>query len=133
MAIRFVEIHAAADAEQLNTEWVVLHNDGTLPFHTRGCGMTVGRKGQSKRTELGIIDPGFLLKPGDKVRMLTGSPGKKAEGEPPDDGITNYYLLLPRSYLKGAGTVLTVTFRGQPVCKAEFDPAGEAGLAAPKA
>jgi hypothetical protein len=28
MAIRFVEIHAAADPEQLNSEWVVLENDG---------------------------------------------------------------------------------------------------------
>lgn len=133
MAIRFVEIHAATDAEQLNTEWVILANDGNRPFHTRGCGMSVGRRGKKSRSELGIIDPGFVLAPGEKVRMLTGSPGKKAEGDPPEDGITNYYLLLPKTYLQGAGTVLTVTLRGLAVCKAEFDPAAEQGLAAPKA
>ena len=132
MAIRFVEIHAASDAEQLNTEWVVLANDGKLPFNTRGCGMSVGRRGKKSRSELGIIDPGFVLAPGDRVRMLTGSPGRKAEGEPPDDGITNYYLLLPRTYLQGAGTVLTVTLRGLAVCKGEFDPSADDGLATAK-
>ena len=133
MAIRFVEIHAASDAEQLNTEWVVLANDGKLPFNTRGCGMSVGRRGKKSRSELGIIDPGFVLAPGEKVRMLTGRPGNATDGEPPDDGVTNYYLLLPRAYLQGAGTVLTVTLRGLAVCKAEFDPAAPDGLLAPKA
>lgn len=133
MAIRFVEIHAAANPAELNTEWVILENDGKLPFITRGCGMTVGRRGQSKRRELGIIDPGFTLKPGERVRMLTGSPGVKEQGEAPadgTDGVTNYYLLLPKPYLAGAGTVLTLTLRGQVVAKAEHDPAGAAGVAA---
>jgi hypothetical protein len=125
MAIRFVEIHAASDPAHLNTEWVVLANDGKLPFNTRGCGMSVARRGQ-KRRELGIIDPGFLLGPGERVRMLTGSPGAKAQGTPPDDGVDgvkNYYLLLPKPYLQGPGTILTVTLRGLQVSKAEFDPA----------
>jgi hypothetical protein len=133
MAIRFVEIHAAPNPAELNTEWVILENDGKLPFVTRGCGMTVGRRGQARRKELGIIDPGFVLKPGERVRMLTGSPGAKDEGTPPDDGVdgvTNYYLLLPKPYLAGAGTVLTLTLRGQVVSKAEFDPAAATGVAA---
>ncbi len=129
MAIRFVEIHAAADPEQLNTEWVVVENDGKLPFNTRGCGMTVSRKGQKKRSELGIIDPGFMLKPGDRMRMVTGNPGTKAHGEPPpEDDIKNYFLFLPEVMLKGAGTILTLTLRGLPVTKAEFDPAKPTGL-----
>lgn len=133
MAIRFVEIHAATEPELLNTEWVVLWNDGKLPFNTRGCGMSVSRRGKQGKTELGIIDPGFVLKPGDRVRMLTGSPGAKAQGEPPaeTDEIKNYYLLLPKPYLRGPGTVLTVTFKGSPVTKAEFDPGQDAGVAAP--
>ena len=75
MAIRFVEIHTASDPEQLNTEWVVVENDGKMPFNTRGCGMTVSRRGSKKRSELGIIDPGFVLKPGERMRMCTGNPG----------------------------------------------------------
>jgi hypothetical protein len=136
MAIRFVEIHAAATPTELNTEWVVLENDGKMPFITRGCGMTVGRRGQARRRELGIIDPGFVLKPGERVRMLTGSPGGKEEGTPPEDGVdgvTNYYLLLPGTYLQGAGTVLTLTLRGQVVSKGEHDPEAAAGVAVPVA
>jgi hypothetical protein len=129
MAIRFVEIHAAADDEQLNTEWVVLENDGKVPFNTRGCGMSVGRRGQKRRSELGIIDPGFVLGPGERVRMLTGNPGTKAHGDAPEDGIKNYFLFLPKTYLQGAGTVLTLTLRGLPVSKGEFDPAHAAGVA----
>jgi hypothetical protein len=130
MAIRFVEIHAATDGEKLNTEWVVLENDGKAPFQTRGCGMTVGQRGSAKKSMLGIIDPGFLLGPGEKVRMLTGHPGKDTDPPPPEEGVKNYYLLLPKTYLKGAGTVLTLTLRGMPICKGEHDPAGSAGVKA---
>jgi len=134
MAIRFVEIHPADDAEQLNTEWVVLENDGKVPFNTRGCGMSVGRRGHKRRSELGIIDPGFVLAPGERVRMLTGNPSTKAHGTAPEDGVKNYFLFLPKAYLKdGAGTVLTLTLRGLQVSKAEFDPAAPGGVAAPPA
>jgi hypothetical protein len=130
MGIRFVEIHTAADGDQLNTEWVVLENDGKLPFNTRGCGMTVGKKGTSKRSALGIIDPGFVMQPGEKVRMLTGNPGTKAHGDPPpEEGVKNYFLFLPKTYLAGAGTVLTLTLRGLAVSKATFDPEAPGGVA----
>ena len=128
MAIRIVEIHAATDPELLNTEWVVLENDGKNPFQTRGCGMTVSKRGEKRRSQLGIIDPGFLLGPGEKVRMLTGSPGREAEGPVPEDGTKNYFLLQPKVILQGPGTVLTVTLRGLAVCKAEFDPASSSGV-----
>jgi hypothetical protein len=130
MAIRFVEIKASDNADTLNAEWVILENDGKAPFNTRGCGMTVGRKGSNKKSMLGIIDPGFILQPGEKVRMLTGAPGKEKHGPVPEDGVTNYYLSLPKLYLNGAGTVLTLVLRGLPVSKAEFDPAQPSGVAA---
>jgi hypothetical protein len=130
MAIRIVEIHPAGDPQHLNTEWVVLENDGKNPFQTRGCGMTVSKRGEKRRSQLGIIDPGFLLAPGEKVRMLTGSPGREAEGPVIQDAIVNYFLLLPRTILQGPGTVLTLTLRGLAVCKAEFDPSAASGVAA---
>ena len=61
--------------EALNSEWVILENDGKAPFNTRGCGMTVGRTGSAKKSLLGIIDPGFVLQPGERMRMCTGNPG----------------------------------------------------------
>ena len=130
MAIRFVEIKASDNADTLNNEWVILENDGKAPFNTRGCGMTVGRKGTNKKSLLGIIDPGFVLQPGEKVRMLTGNPGTQAHGPAPEDGVKNYYLFLPKLYLAGAGTVLTLVLRGLPVSKAEFDPAAPSGVSA---
>ncbi len=134
MAIRFVEIHPAQDPEQLNQEWVILENDGKTPFHTRGCGMTVGRRGSNKKPMLGVIDPGFVLAPGERMRMCTGNPGTQSHGPTPDETeVKNYYLFLPKTYLKGAGTVLTLTLRGLPVAKAEHDPAAANGVAAPAA
>ena len=129
MAIRFVEIKASDNPEALNSEWVILANDGKVPFHTRGCGMTVGRRGSAKKSLLGIIDPGFVLAPGTKMRMLTGNPGTEAHGAAPEDDVPNYFLFLPRVYLQGPGTVLTLVLRGLPVSKAEFDPAQPGGLA----
>jgi hypothetical protein len=130
MPIRFVEIKPAENAESLNTEWVVLENDGKSPFNTRGCGMTVGRRGSNKKSLLGIIDPGVILQPGEKVRMLTGNPGTEAHGKPPEDDVKNYFLFLPKTYVGTAGTVLTLVLRGLPVSKAEFDPAAEHGIKA---
>ena len=130
MAIRFVEIKAADNAEQLNSEWVVLENTGKTPFNTRGCGMTVGRRGSSKKSLLGIIDPGFVLQPGERMRMCTGNPGTEKHGAPPpEDTVKNYFLFLPRTYVTAPGTVLTLVLRGLPVSKAEFDPAQPGGVA----
>jgi hypothetical protein len=133
MAIRFVEIKAPENPEALNSEWVILENDGKTAFNTRGCGMTVGRRGSAKKSLLGIIDPGFVLAPGDRMRMLTGNPGTQAHGAAPEDEVKNYFLFLPKTYVQGAGTVLTLVLRGLPVSKAEFDPAQPNGVAAPKA
>jgi len=130
MAIRFVEIKASESTETLNAEWVILTNDGKQAFNTRGCGMTVGRRGTNKKSMLGIIDPGFVLSPGDRVRMCTGNPGTQAHGAAPEDGIKNYFLFLPKTYLHGPGTVLTLVLRGLPVSKAEYDPAAPSGIKA---
>lgn len=130
MAIRFVEIKASESAETLNSEWVILENAGKQPFSTRGCGMTVGKKGSAKKSLLGIIDPGFVLQPGERMRMCTGNPATQAHGAvPPEDAVKNYFLFLPRTYVKDAGTVLTLVLRGLPVSKAEYDPAQASGIA----
>lgn len=128
MAIRFAQIKAAESVEALNTEWVILENAGKNPFNTRGCGMTVGRRGSNKKSLLGIIDPGFILHPGERMRLCTGNPGTQAHGTPPEDDVKNYFLFLPKTYVKGTGTVLTLVVRGLPVAKAEFDPEAPAGI-----
>ena len=130
MAIRFVEIKPSENPEALNAEWVILENDGKTPFNTRGCGMTVGRRGSAKKSLLGIIDPGFVLAPGQRMRMLTGNPGTQVHGPVPEDGdgVPNYHLFLPRVYITSPGTVLTLVLRGLPVAKAEYDPTQPNGV-----
>jgi hypothetical protein len=131
MAIRFVEIKPAENAEQLNSEWVILENVGKTPFNTRGCGVTVGKRGSAKKSLLGIIDPGFVLQPGEKMRMLTGNPGTEKHGPPPsEEQVKNYFLFLPKTYVGVPGTVLTLVLRGLPVSKAEYDPKAPGGVAA---
>jgi hypothetical protein len=130
MAIKFVEVKAADNADALNTEWVIIENAGKAPFSTRGCGMTVGRRGSNKKSLLGIIDPGFVLQPGDRMRMCTGNPGTQAHGNAPEDGVKNYFLFLPKTYVYGAGCVLTLVLRGLPVSKVEYDPAQPHGVKA---
>jgi hypothetical protein len=127
MAIRFVEIKAAEHGDALNTEWVILENTGKSAFSTRGCGMTVGRRGSNKKSLLGVIDPGFVLQPGERMRMCTGNPGTQAHGTPPEDDTKNYFLFLPKAYV-GPGVVLTLVLRGLAVSKAEFDSAAPRGV-----
>lgn len=129
MAIRFVEIKASENPETLNSEWVIIENAGKQPFHTRGCGMTTGKRGSAKKSLLGIIDPGFVLQPGEKMRMCTGSPGTEAHGKPPEDDVKNYFLFLPKTYVK-PGVVLTLVLRGLPVAKGEFETGADHGVKA---
>ena len=140
MAIRIVEIHAAESPEALNDEWFILENEGENPFSTRNCTLSVTRKSKSKskkkgknkrtRIELGTLDPGFVLAPGDKVRVITGNPGKKAHGKQLDDDTSNYSLFLGAAVLRGPGTVLIFGLRSLEVARAEFDPEAASGVAA---
>lgn len=129
MALRIVEIHPAEPAEQLNTEWFVIENGGELPFNTRNCTLVSHKKG-GKKTALGTIDPGFVIAPGERVRVVTGNPGKKAHGAMPEGEPRSYSLFLAAPVLRGAGTVLTLTLRSAAVVSAEFDPSAPGGVAA---
>ena len=127
MAIRIIEIHPADDPKTLNTEWFVVENDGDGPFSTRNCTLGVTR-GSKKRVDLGTLDPGFTLAPGARVRVVTGSPGKKVHGAAPVDDTTNYNLFLNAPVLRGPGTVLVFHLRSHVLCTAKFEPGADHGL-----
>ena len=130
MALKIVEIHPAVEPDALNTEWFVLENGGDKPFQTKNCTLAVSRKGSKKRFELGSMDPGFTIAPGERVRVLTGNPGKKAHGAlPPEDGAKNYNLFLGQPVLRGAGTVLVFGLRSHVLATAEYDPDAKTGVA----
>ena len=83
MALQFREAHATADKKQLNGEWFVLENAGATSVSTAGLQVISGRKGK-RGSVLGVIDPGFMLQPGEKILVVSGIPGKKSHGDPPD-------------------------------------------------
>lgn len=130
MNLSIVEIHPATEPKQLNTEWFILENTGDTAFSTKNCSLSVTRRGSKKRTALGTLDPGFVVAPGERVRIITGNPGKKAHGQPPSDDTKNYHLFLGDAVLRGKGTVLVFSLRSHELTAAEYDPEGKGGLAA---
>jgi hypothetical protein len=130
MKLRIIEIHPAKEPELLNSEWFVLENGGGQPFNTRNCVLRVQGKG-IRRSDVGTLDPGFILAPGEQVRVVTGNPGRKGHGEVPADALRNYHLFLASPVVRGAGTVLTLTLRSMELTSGSFDPAAPRGVAPP--
>jgi hypothetical protein len=134
MAIRIIELHPADPPDALNHEWFVLENQGERPFSTRGCTLSVARKGQRKKVLLGTIDPGFVIGPKEKVRVITGHPGRKAHGEmPTEDEVKQYNLFLNDPVLREPGCTLTLALRSLPVTAATWEPEAAGGVKPPKA
>lgn len=130
MNLKIVEIHAAKDNKALNSEWIVVENIGESPFSTRNCTLSVSAKGSKRKKELGTIDPGFTIAPGEKMRIITGNPGRKAHGKLPDEkDVKNYSLFLGGSILMGPGSVLHFSLRSHPLAKATYDPKAKTGVA----
>lgn len=131
MNLKIVEIHPAKDPAELNSEWFVVENTGDTAFSTKNCTVSVSRGNSKKKRELGTIDPGFTIGPGERVRVVTGNPGRKAHGPmPAEDGVKNYSLFLGGPVLSGAGTVVHFALRSLPVARAVFDPSIKGGIGA---
>ena len=131
MALVFREIHPAPNAESLNEEWFILENVGANPVTTKGVSMTRA-KGKGRGTAIGTLDPGFTLKPGEKIRLVTGIASKKAHGTPPaeTDDLKNYHLFLKGLVLQGTGTTLRLSLNQIEFGHAIYDPAAPGGVAA---
>jgi hypothetical protein len=131
IAIR--QIHAASAPALLNQEWFVVENTSERPFSTAGCTIAIGKSKASRLKPMGTLDPGFTLAPEEKVRVVTGNPGKKAQGQPPaDDGVRTYHLFLSSPLLSGAGSILAVALGQHELCRAAFDPKAADGVAPSK-
>ena len=96
MALVFREAHAAPDKKRINEEWFILENAlARTSINTGGLAGHLGpRQGQARLSLiLGVIDPGFMLQPGEKILVVSGVPGKKSHGEPPArEGLRTYHL-----------------------------------------
>jgi hypothetical protein len=134
MALTFREAHAAPDKKRINEEYFVLENDGATAISTARLQVITApptRPGQKPRrgSMLGVIDPGFMLQPGEKILVVSGVPGKKSHGEPAArEGMRTYHLFQHNGLLEGAGTVVKLALNQMEVAKLVYDPAAPGGV-----
>ena len=134
MALVFREAHAAPDKKKINEEYFILENDGATAIstaHLQVIGSRLPRPGQKAQrgSMLGVIDPGFMLQPGEKILVVSGVPGKKSHGDPPTrEGMRTYHLFQRTGLLGGAGTVIKLAMNQMEVAKLIYDPAVENGV-----
>jgi hypothetical protein len=131
MALAFREIHPASSTDLLNDEWFIVENTGQNPINTKGCTMMRARRRGGRGAVIGALDPGFTLKPGEKIRLVTGIASKKAHGEAPKeaDDLKNYHLFMKGPVLEGPGTVLRITLKQMEMGEGAFDPNAPGGVA----
>jgi len=131
MPLMFREAHAAPDKKRINEEWFVLENDGGSAVSTAGLSVLAARKGK-RPSLLGVIDPGFMLQPGEKILVVSGVPGKKSHGDPPArEGMRIYHLFQREGLLQGDGTIVRLALNQMEVAKLVYDPSAPTGVAAP--
>jgi hypothetical protein len=139
MALVFREAHAAPEKKRINEEYFVLENDGATAVNTarlQVISSKAPRPGQKAQrgSLLGVIDPGFMLQPGEKILVVSGVPGKKSHGDPPTrDGMRTYHLFQQSRLLEGAGTVIKLALNQMEVAKLIFDPETQTGVASSEA
>ncbi len=126
------ELHRASSPDALNEEWMVLENTGPQPVSAQGCSVTVARNAKDRPKILGTLDPGFMLKPGEKIRLVTGTASRKAEGTPPEqtDDLKNYHLFLKQAVLVATGAVVRLSLRQLELVRGTYQPTAPGGVAA---
>jgi hypothetical protein len=128
MPLVFVEVHAAPDKKKVNEEFFVLANQGASAVSTAGLQVIVSRPGK-RGSVMGQIDPGFVLQPGEKILIMSGIPGKQAQGEPPvRDGMRTYHLFQREGLLKGRGTTIRFAINQVDVARVSYDSSSANGI-----
>ena len=124
------ELHRAPSSDALNEEWMILENTGTQPVTAHGCSLSVARNAKDRPKILGTIDPGFVLRPGDKIRLITGTGSKKAQGTPPaeTEQLKNYHLFLKEQVLRSPGAVVRLSLKQLELARGTFKPDAPGGV-----
>jgi hypothetical protein len=129
MSLIFREAHAASDKKRLNEEYFVLENTGGTAVSTGGLQVVAARKGK-RGSVLGVIDPGFMLQPGEKIIVVSGFPGKKSHGDPPArEGMRVYHLLQREVLLQTSGMTIRLTLNQAEIARLEYDAGAPQGVA----
>jgi hypothetical protein len=130
MPIVIRELHRAPKKDLLNEEWIVLENTGAQPVSAQGCSVTTARSAQNHAKILGTLDPGFTLKPGEKIRLVTGTASKKAEGKAPaeEGALKNYHLFLKEPVITGPGAIVRIMLKQLELSKGTFKADAPSGI-----
>lgn len=129
MPLVFEEVHAAPDKKKVNEEYFILANQGASAVSTAGLQVIVSRPGK-RGSVMGQIDPGFVLQPGEKILILSGIPGRQAQGEPPArEGMRTYFLFQREGLLKGRGTTVRFAINQVDVAHVTYDGTAANGIA----
>jgi hypothetical protein len=129
MPLVFRTLHRAGKPELLNEEWLIVENTGPGPLSSAGWTLAVAAGRGQRPRPLGTMQPGFMIKPGEKVRLVTGTPSKKAQGAPPpEEGVKNYHLFLREAVLARPGQVLSLLLKQAELARATFDPEAPDGI-----
>lgn len=125
------ELHRAPQKDSLNEEWMVLENTGPGPVSAQGCSLSVAKNAKERPKLLGTIDPGFVLKAGEKIRLVSGTASRKAEGVAPEEkeGLKNYHLFLKHPVLAGAGAVVRLSLKQLELVRGTYKPDAPGGVA----
>ena len=117
MSLKIETVSRASEKGKLNEEWLVVKNEGDKVFNLAGCSISVSRGKQRPRV-VTTFKPGLVLKPGERVRLVTGSSGKKSHGEAPEEeGIRNVHLYLKAPYLDRPGLTVHLMNRQLELCR----------------
>ncbi len=121
MTIKIEALSATTEKGKLNTEWMLLVNEGDRPFNAEGCSVTVQR-GKGRARVATTLKAGLILQPSERVRVVSGSSGRGSHGTAPDEeGVRNHYLFLKAPYLDKPNSVVRLTMRQREVCKASWE------------
>jgi hypothetical protein len=123
MPLVFRQLHPASTPDALNEEWMLLENTGPTAVSVAGCTLMVSKNAAQRPRSLGALEPGFILQPNEQIRIVTGSPSKKAQGVPPEEsGVKNYYLFLRERVLAQPGLIVRLSLKQHDLVKAVFTP-----------
>ena len=130
MPLVFRELHKAKSPDLLNEEWLLLENTGPSVVTAQKVELTVARRATERPHPLGTLDPGFILHPNEKIRLVTGTPSKKAHGTPPEEkgDVKNYHLFLREPVLTTPGMIVRVSQKQQELAKAVYAPKSKTGI-----
>lgn len=132
MALVFRTLHRAQEPALLNEEWMIVENTGPGVLSAAGWTLAVSANKSQRPHPIGTLQPGFVIRPGERVRLITGTPSKKVQGTPPveEAGMKDYFLFLREPVLGRAGQVLYVQLKQLEVARATWDPEAPEGIRA---